>query len=100
MNCQHCPDTLMVLNDMQGIEVDRCPNCRGVWLDCGELDRIVERSNRGDARVTRHNSNARAEMSDALYTVNAYPTIPRRRKSILGELFNVLIPSHNGLHSP
>ena len=88
MKCQHCLDTLLVLNDMQGIEVDRCPNCRGLWLDCGELDRIVDRSNRDDAQATRYNANASAESSDALGTVNAYPTIPRRRKSILGEFFN------------
>jgi Zn-finger nucleic acid-binding protein len=30
--------------DRQGIEIDYCPNCRGVWLDRGELDKIVERS--------------------------------------------------------
>ena len=88
MKCQHCPDTHLVLNDMQGIEVDRCPNCRGLWLDFGELDMIVYRSNRGDAQAALRNSKAMAEMSDALYAVNAYPTIPRRRKSILGGLFN------------
>ena len=88
MKCQHCPDTLLVLNDIQGIEVDHCPNCRSVWLACGELDRIVNRSDRGDAQATRRSSNFRVEISDALDTVNGYPTIPRRRKSILGELFN------------
>jgi uncharacterized protein len=30
--------------DRQGIEIDYCPNCRGVWLDRGELDKIIERS--------------------------------------------------------
>jgi Zn-finger nucleic acid-binding protein len=30
--------------DRQGIEIDYCPNCRGVWLDKGELDKIIERS--------------------------------------------------------
>ena len=30
--------------DRQGIEVDYCPKCRGVWLDRGELDKIIERS--------------------------------------------------------
>ena len=88
MKCQHCPDTLLVLNDIRGIEVDRCPNCRGGWLDSGELDMNVYRSNRGDAQATRRNANVWAEIPDALYTVNAYPTIPRRRKSILGEFFN------------
>ena len=88
MKCQHCPETFLVLNDIQGIEVDRCPNCRGVWLDCGELDSIVDRSDRGDAQAARRKSISRADVSDAHYSVSAGPTLPRRRKSILGELFN------------
>jgi Zn-finger nucleic acid-binding protein len=38
-----CPDTTLVMTDRQGIEIDYCPQCRGVWLDRGELDKIVER---------------------------------------------------------
>lgn len=34
----------LVMSDRQGIEIDYCPKCRGVWLDRGELDKIVERS--------------------------------------------------------
>jgi Zn-finger nucleic acid-binding protein len=30
--------------DRQGVEIDYCPQCRGVWLDRGELDKIIERS--------------------------------------------------------
>lgn len=33
------------MSDRQGIEIDYCPDCRGVWLDRGELDKIIERSN-------------------------------------------------------
>lgn len=34
----------LVMTERQGIEVDYCPTCRGVWLDRGELDKIIERS--------------------------------------------------------
>ncbi len=34
----------LVMSDRQGIEIDYCPKCRGVWLDRGELDKIIERS--------------------------------------------------------
>lgn len=34
----------LVTTERQGIEIDYCPTCRGVWLDRGELDKIVERS--------------------------------------------------------
>jgi len=33
------------MSDRQGVEIDYCPECRGVWLDRGELDKIIERSN-------------------------------------------------------
>lgn len=41
-----CPvdNATLVMSDRQGIEIDYCPECRGVWLDRGELDKIVERS--------------------------------------------------------
>ncbi len=32
------------MTDRQGVEIDYCPKCRGVWLDRGELDKIIERS--------------------------------------------------------
>ncbi len=40
-----CPvdQTVLQMTDRQGIEIDYCPTCRGVWLDRGELDKIIER---------------------------------------------------------
>jgi hypothetical protein len=43
MKCPNCEE-LLVMTDRQGIEIDYCPKCRGVWLDKGELDKIIERS--------------------------------------------------------
>jgi len=43
VNCPHGHGTLL-MSERQGIEIDYCPECRGVWLDRGELDKIVERS--------------------------------------------------------
>jgi uncharacterized protein len=43
MKCPTCSVDL-VMSERQGVEVDYCPKCRGVWLDRGELDKIVERS--------------------------------------------------------
>jgi Zn-finger nucleic acid-binding protein len=41
-----CPidGTALVMSERQGIEIDYCPQCRGVWLDRGELDKILERA--------------------------------------------------------
>lgn len=43
MLCPHCKTELKIA-DRQGIEIDYCPQCRGVWLDRGELDKILDRS--------------------------------------------------------
>lgn len=44
MNCPVCKDVKLVISDRQGIEIDYCPECRGVQLDRGELDKIIEKS--------------------------------------------------------
>lgn len=44
MKCPTCPETTLVMTDRSGIEIDYCPDCRGVWLDRGELDKVIERN--------------------------------------------------------
>lgn len=44
MKCPHCPEATLVMSERQGIEIDYCPTCRGVWLDRGELDKLLERA--------------------------------------------------------
>ena len=44
MKCPNCPDSTLVMADRQGVEIDYCPACRGIWLDRGELDKLRERS--------------------------------------------------------
>ncbi len=43
MNCP-VDGTTLVMTERQGVEIDYCPSCRGVWLDRGELDKLIERS--------------------------------------------------------
>lgn len=43
MSCPTC-QVALVMSERQGIEIDYCPRCRGIWLDRGELDKILERS--------------------------------------------------------
>lgn len=46
MKCPACVTPDLLMTERQGIEIDYCPQCRGVWLDRGELDKIIERSMR------------------------------------------------------
>lgn len=48
MKCPVCPDVDLAMTDRQGIEIDYCPKCRGIWLDRGELDRLIERAERSE----------------------------------------------------
>lgn len=50
MKCPLCSVDL-VMADRQGIEIDYCPKCRGIWLDRGEIDKIVERSQAAETRA-------------------------------------------------
>lgn len=66
MKCPVCENTNLLMSERQGIEIDYCPQCRGVWLDRGELDKIIERS--GVA--------APAATSDGRAAVPAVPAYP------------------------
>lgn len=82
MNCPNCKTTLLI-TDRQGIEIDFCPQCRGVWLDRGELDKIIERS----ATDTRWHKYAGDDDRDRLS--QAPVGYKKRKKSFLGELFDL-----------
>jgi Zn-finger nucleic acid-binding protein len=82
MNCPGCNTTLLI-TDRQGIEIDYCPQCRGVWLDRGELDKIVERS---AAETPWHKYTD--DDDDERYRSGPQGS-KKRKKSFLGELFDL-----------
>ena len=61
-----CPidSTDLTISDRQGVEIDFCPQCRGVWLDRGELDKIMERSNSYGGDGGRGGRNRRDDRDD------------------------------------
>ena len=44
MKCPTCNDSPLVMTERQGVEIDYCPACRGIWLDRGELDKLLDRA--------------------------------------------------------
>jgi uncharacterized protein len=71
MSCPVCQVPLS-MSDRQGIEIDYCPQCRGVWLDRGELDKIIERSAPTSAPVSAPPPASRAA-PQAPYPAQGYP---------------------------
>ncbi len=83
MPCPVCAVPL-VMSERQGVEIDYCPQCRGVWLDRGELDKIIERSGR-DVPVQTQQAPAAQQFGQQSHHKQGYP---KRRKSFLEELFD------------
>jgi hypothetical protein len=85
--------------DKQGIEIDYCPTCRGIWLDRGELEKIIERSNqpyppsRGNYtsesdRYSGYNNDHHDKHSDE-HGSQGYDQYGRKKKKgLLGDLFD------------
>jgi uncharacterized protein len=86
-----CPidNTDLLMTERQGIEIDYCPQCRGVWLDRGELDKLIERSAARESEVRRdpnaYRPNYDHDDDDDYYR----RTGKRRRKSFLGDMFDI-----------
>lgn len=82
MQCPVCSGVDLVMSERNGVEIDYCPKCRGVWLDRGELDKIIERSTQ-NMQTPRYEE--RRQYGDTRYKENYKP---KKRESFLGELFD------------
>ena len=95
MNCPNC-NVNLVMTDRSGIEIDYCPSCRGVWLDRGELDKIIERSaptapqNQQQQQMQQQQQQMQQQQQrysdDRQYSDSDYRY--KKKKSILGDLFD------------
>jgi Zn-finger nucleic acid-binding protein len=80
MNCPTC-NTELKMADRQGVEIDYCPKCRGVWLDRGELDKIIERSAQLEVPREAH-AGYRGDDDDDDRRYG------RKKRSFLGDMFD------------
>jgi len=85
MKCPHCPEATLVMSDRQGVEIDYCPSCRGVWLDRGELDKLIERS---AAPVDSRTRRPEFADSDHHRSHAPYGQGHQRKKSWLSDIFD------------
>ena len=72
------------MSERNGIEIDYCPECRGVWLDRGELDKIIERSDAGARRDERDRDRRPAEVPESGGGFGR----KRKKESFLSEIFD------------
>ena len=88
-----CPidNSDLVMSDRQGIEIDYCPKCRGVWLDRGELDKIIERSAPEESPRAARDEGGYGRQEHRSYEDRSHKGDYRphkKKKSLLGELFD------------
>lgn len=89
MQCPVCAVPL-VMSERQTVEIDYCPQCRGVWLDRGELDKIIERA-AADQPSRASPQSAAIPAQQPVYAQHSHHSAPyykKRRKSFLEELFD------------
>ena len=98
MKCPVCIEPELAIAERQGIEIDYCPTCRGVWLDRGELDKIIGRTAmaenrtpdvsddefRGQSRQDGYDRSRRDRHDDEDYSGKKR----YRKKNLLAELFD------------
>lgn len=103
MKCPVCTVHNLLISERQGIEIDYCPQCRGVWLDRGELDKLIERSAASQVSAPAPVQAARTHMPPAPHTSPMPPQggydarygrsghgyeYKRKKKGFLGEIFD------------
>ncbi len=76
----------LVMADRSGVEIDYCPSCRGVWLDRGELDKIIERSGSGIAPASHDASRGREARRGS---EQRYSDEPKKKKKLGGFLEDI-----------
>lgn len=79
MKCPVCDNVDLLMSERSGVEIDYCPKCRGVWLDRGELDKIIA------------NSSAPQPMPQGNIYDHGYNQTygkPKKKESFLSELFD------------
>lgn len=104
MNCPRCGEFKLLMSTREGVEIDYCPQCRGVWLDRGELDKILDRaasqyravesqppsasSGDGDRRRYDDDDDRRRYRDDDDYDDDLRYGKKRKRKGFLSEIFD------------
>ena len=95
MQCPVCDQVDLAMSNREGIEIDYCPKCRGVWLDRGELDKIIERS--APTAQPQPTRAAEPHYQEQRYQEKHYKSDKysdrdhykrKKKKSLLGELFD------------
>ena len=93
MKCPVCKDVTLLMSEKNGVEIDYCPECRGIWLDRGELDKIVDRAReaRADYREADRREYRDERYDDRRYDEKRYREHKKKKSpmSALGDIMEI-----------
>ena len=75
MKCPVCKDVTLLMSEKKGIEIDYCPECRGIWLDRGELEKLIATEEKIENRKEETNREIKQP--------------PRKKESFISEIFEL-----------
>ena len=78
MKCPVCKDVTLLMSEKRGIEIDYCPECRGIWLDRGELEKLIEKE---DSKIEKEEKNNSKKSKEYVK--------PHKKESFLSEIFEI-----------
>ena len=85
MKCPVCKDVTLLMSEKRGIEIDYCPECRGIWLDRGELEKLMEKEEK-TYQETRNEYTAKEEERN---NKGEHSSKGRKKESFLSEIFEI-----------
>ena len=92
MKCPVCKDVTLLMSEKKGVEIDYCPECRGIWLDRGELEKLIEKEEIYNKEHDEHKRESKAyrddKYDDKYYKNDKYPH-KRKKESFIGEIFDI-----------
>ena len=102
MKCAVCKDVTLLMSEKRGVEIDYCPECRGIWLDRGELEKLIEKkeaynkehyeykheNKKYDDKYEERKHYHDDDYDDKYYKDSKYPR-RRKRESFMGEIFDI-----------
>lgn len=81
MKCPVCKDVTLLMAERKGVEIDYCPECRGIWLDRGELDKLLET----EETYTKESTQTKTNEPDKEKNYKE----KRKKESFISEIFDM-----------
>ena len=80
MKCPVCKDVTLLMSEKKGVEIDYCPECRGIWLDRGELEKIMEKEEKTFDEIKKESISSNDDKKTSK---------KKRKGSFIGEIFEM-----------